>query len=41
MTLTTQLAVMGMPDVRFSQEANTSPNARLTLFFKRVLDALE
>ena len=39
--LTAQLAVMGMPDVRFSQEANTSPNARLTLFFERVLDALE
>nr|XP_020188330.1 uncharacterized protein LOC109774021 [Aegilops tauschii subsp. strangulata] len=39
--LTTQLAVMGMPDIRYSQEANISPSARLTLFFERVLDALE
>ena len=39
--LTTQLAVIGMPDVRYSQEANISPNAGLTLFFERVLDALE
>ena len=39
--LTAQLAVMGMPDVRYSQEANISPNARLTLFFERVLGALE
>nr|XP_040256230.1 uncharacterized protein LOC120973962 [Aegilops tauschii subsp. strangulata] len=34
--LTMQLAVMGMPDVRYSQEANISPNARLTLFFERI-----
>lgn len=39
--LTTQLAVMGMPDVRYSQETNISPNVRLTLFFERILDALE
>ena len=39
--LTAQLAIMGMPDVRFSQEANVSPNAGLTLFSKRVLNALE
>ena len=32
---------MGMPDVRYSQEANISPNARLTLFFEGVLEALE
>ena len=32
---------MGLPDVRYSQEPNVSPNARLTLFFKDVLDALE
>ena len=32
---------MGMPDVRFSQEANTSPNARLTLFFEGILGTLE
>ena len=30
-----------MPGVRYSQEPNVSPNARLTLFFERVLDALE
>ena len=40
-SLTMQLAIMGMPDIRYSQEANISPNARLTLFFERVLDALE
>ena len=39
--LTTQLAVMGMPNFRYSQEANISPNARLTLFFEGVLEALE
>ena len=39
--LTTQLAVMDMPNFRYSQEANISPSARLTLFFERVLDALE
>ena len=32
---------MGMPDVRYSPEPNVSPNARLTLFFEGVLDALE
>ena len=30
--ITVQLAIMGMPDVRYSQEVNVSPNARLTLF---------
>nr|XP_045087429.1 translation initiation factor IF-2-like [Aegilops tauschii subsp. strangulata] len=39
--LTTQLAIMGMPDIRFSQEANVRPNSRLTLFFERILNALE
>ena len=39
--LTAQLAVMGMPDVRLSEDRNTSPNARLTLFFERILDALD
>ena len=39
--LTAQLAAMGLPDVRYSQEPNVSPNARLTLFFKGVLGALE
>ena len=39
--LTAQLAVMGMPDVRLSEDRNTSPNVRLTLFFERILDALE
>ena len=32
---------MGMPNFRYSPEANVSPNARLTLFFEGVLDALE
>ena len=32
---------MDMPNFRYSQEANISPSARLTLFFERVLDALE
>ena len=36
-----KLAVMGLPDVRYSQEPNVSPNVRLTLFFEGVLDALE
>nr|XP_040256265.1 uncharacterized protein LOC120973990 [Aegilops tauschii subsp. strangulata] len=40
-SITAQLAVMGMPDVRYSQVPNVSPNARLTLFFERGLDALE
>nr|XP_020160703.1 uncharacterized protein LOC109746002 [Aegilops tauschii subsp. strangulata] len=39
--LTAQLAIMGMPDVRYSQEPNMSPNARPTLFFERILNALE
>nr|XP_020184668.1 lamin-C-like [Aegilops tauschii subsp. strangulata] len=39
--LTAQLAAMGLPDVRYSQEPNVSPNARLTLFFEGVLEALE
>nr|XP_040245391.1 tropomyosin-2-like [Aegilops tauschii subsp. strangulata] len=39
--LTAQLAVMDMREAMYSQEANVSPNARLTLFFERVLDALE
>ena len=36
-----QLAIMGMPNFRYSQEVNINPNARLTLFFEGVLDALE
>ena len=39
--ITAKLAAMGMPDVRYSQEPNVSPNARLTLFFEGVPDALE
>nr|XP_040245375.1 AF4/FMR2 family member 1-like [Aegilops tauschii subsp. strangulata] len=39
--ITMKLAVMGMPNVRYSGEPNVSPNARLTLFFEGVLDALE
>nr|XP_020172501.1 MICAL-like protein 1 [Aegilops tauschii subsp. strangulata] len=38
---TAQLAVMGMPDVRLSEDRNISPNARLNLFFKRDLDAFD
>nr|XP_020159960.1 uncharacterized protein LOC109745233 [Aegilops tauschii subsp. strangulata] len=39
--ITTKLAAMGMPNVRYFQEPNVSPNARLTLFFEGVLGALE
>jgi len=39
--LTTQLAAMGMPNFKYSPEVNVSPNARLTLFFEGVLEALE
>ena len=39
--ITTQLATMGMPNVRYTPERNASPNAKLTLFFKGVLGALE
>ena len=39
--ITTQLATMGMPNVRYAPELNVSPNAKLTLFFEGVLGALE
>nr|XP_020153351.1 translation initiation factor IF-2-like [Aegilops tauschii subsp. strangulata] len=39
--LTAQLAVMGVPDIKLSEDRNISPNARLTLFFERILDALD
>ena len=39
--LTMQLAAMGMLNFRYSPEANMSANARLTLFFEGVLEALE
>ncbi|XP_044345524.1 lamin-C isoform X3 [Triticum aestivum] len=39
--LTAQLATMGMPNVRLSEDRSISPNARLTLFFERILDALD
>ena len=32
--ITTQLAIMGMPNVRYTLECNASPNAKLTLFFE-------
>ena len=35
--ITTQLATMGMPNVRYAPEPNVSPNAKLTLFFEGVL----
>ena len=37
----TQLATMGMPDVRYAPEPNLSANCSLTLFFERVVGALE
>ena len=39
--ITTQLATMGMPNVRYVPEPSVSPNAKLTLFFEGVLGALE
>ena len=39
--ITTQLATMGMPNVRYTPERNASPNAKLTIFFEGVLGALE
>ena len=39
--ITMKLAAMGMPNVRYAPEPNVSPNAKLTLFFKGVLGALE
>ena len=38
---TTQLATMGMPNMRYVPEPNVSPNPKLTLFFEGVLGALE
>ena len=32
---------MGMSDVRYAPETSLSPNANLTLFFERVVSALE
>ena len=37
----TQLAIMGMSDVRYAPETSLSPNANLTLFFERVIGALK
>ena len=39
--LTVQMSAMGMPSFRFSHEMNMTDSARLTLFFKHVLDALK
>ena len=39
--ITKQLASMGMPEVRYAPKPSTCPNAKLTLFFKGVLGALE
>ena len=39
--ITTQLATIGRPNVRYTPEHNVSPNAKLTLFFECVLGALE
>ena len=38
---TTQLGTMGMPDMRYAPETSLSPNASLTLYFEKVLGALE
>ena len=39
--ITTKLATMGMPNMRYTPEPNVSPNAKLILFFEGVLGALE
>ena len=39
--ITTQLATMGMPKVRYAPKPNVSPHAALTLFFEGILEALE
>ena len=39
--ITTQLTAMGMPNFRFSREANMDESSRLSLFFERVLDTLK
>ena len=36
-----QLATMGMPDVRYTPERSVSTNCSLTLFFEKVVGALE
>ena len=36
-----QLATMGMPDVRYAPERSVSANYSLTLFFEKVVGALE
>ena len=38
---TTQLATMGMPNVRYVPEPNVSPNAKLMLFIEGVIGAME
>ena len=39
--ITTQLATMGMPNVRYAPDRSTTSNARLTLFFEGALGAVE
>ena len=36
-----QLAIMGMPGMEYAPEVNLSPNASLTIYFERVVGALE
>ena len=36
-----KLASMGMPNVRYAPEHSRTTNAKLTLFFEGVLEALE
>ena len=37
----TQLGTMGMPDMRYALETSLIPNAKLTLYFERVVSTLE
>ena len=39
--ITTQLATMGMSNVRYAPDRSMTPNARLIPFFEGVLGALE
>ena len=39
--VTSQLATMGMPHVRYAPERSGTVNTKLTLFFEGVLGALE
>ena len=36
-----QLAIMGMPEMRYAPEASLSPNANLTIYFEKVVGTLK